>query len=233
MVHGSDSAIRSLARILHRDLWREEKVDRRRRMSQGDDHRQILAPNGSIALANKPKGSSCQQDGDSCFLKENGDGDSQAGETITMRCSIPCLPEDIWHHVHSLMPLRDAARAACLSHAFLRSWRCYPNLIFDWVALRPETCTYPPDFGGAAVDSIMRNHSGIGVKILKLGPFFIAYHNLNSWLHVAVKPGIEELTLRLWDTFRKKYKFPGSLLLDGMCVLGGMSYRVLFPTLLL
>ena len=97
--------------------------------------------------------------------------------------------QDIWHHVHSLMSLRDAARAACLSHAFLRSWRCYPNLTFNWEALRHEACTYRGDFGDAVVDSIMRNHSGIGVKILKLGPSFIPYHNnLNSWLQVAVKP---------------------------------------------
>ncbi|KAF8668430.1 hypothetical protein HU200_052243 [Digitaria exilis] len=45
--------------------------------------------------------------------------------------------QDIWHRVHSLMPLRDAARAACLSHAFLRSWRCYPNLTFNADALKP------------------------------------------------------------------------------------------------
>ncbi|KAG2583874.1 hypothetical protein PVAP13_6KG194906 [Panicum virgatum] len=161
-----------------------------------DDHgHSCWVADGSIALANKPKGSPCQQDdGDSCFLKENGDGDSQAGET-TMRCSIPCLPEDIWHHVHSLMSLRDAARAACLSHAFLRSWRCYPNLTFNWEALRHEACTYRGDFGDAVVDSIMRNHSGIGVKILKLGPSFIPYHN---------------------NLNRKKYKFPVSLLSDGV-----------------
>ena len=94
---------------------------------------------------------------------------------------------------------------------------CYPNLTFNWEALRHEPCTYRGDFGDAVVDSIMRNHSGIGVKILKLGPSFIPYHNnLNSWLQVAVKPGIEELTLRLWPTFRKKYKFPVSLLSDGV-----------------
>uniref|UniRef100_A0A0E0D0V9 At1g61320/AtMIF1 LRR domain-containing protein n=1 Tax=Oryza meridionalis TaxID=40149 RepID=A0A0E0D0V9_9ORYZ len=39
-------------------------------------------------------------------------------------------PADIWSHIHSLMPLRDASRAACVSRAFLRSWRCHPNLIF-------------------------------------------------------------------------------------------------------
>ena len=100
----------------------------------------------------------------------------------------PCLPmQDIWHHIHSLMPLRDAACAACLSHAFLHSWRCYHNLTFNKDALRPEACTYSGDFADA-VDCIMRNHSGIDVKILELEPFCIAYRNLNSWLQVAVKP---------------------------------------------
>ncbi|RLN05425.1 uncharacterized protein C2845_PM13G18260 [Panicum miliaceum] len=113
------------------------------------------------------------------------------------------------------MPLRDAARAACLSHAFLRSWRCYSNLTFNKDALRPEACIYSGDFRDA-VDRIMRNHSGIDVKILELRPFCIAYCNLNSWLQVAVKPGIEELTLRLCHLFRKKYKFPWSLLSDGV-----------------
>ncbi|KAF8685350.1 hypothetical protein HU200_043972 [Digitaria exilis] len=110
------------------------------------------------------------------------------------------------------MPLRDAARVACLSHAFLRSWRCYPNLTFNEEGLRP----YRGDYRDV-VDSVMRNHSGIGVKILELQPFFIAYHNLNSWLQVAVKPGIEELTLMLCDwIFRKTYKFPLSLFSDGV-----------------
>ncbi|RLN41917.1 uncharacterized protein C2845_PM01G01880 [Panicum miliaceum] len=81
-------------------------------MLQRERDGQILAPNGSIASANKRKGSPCQQDGDSSyhsgglplctvskkdgdssFLKENGDGDSQAGKT--MICSIPDLPEGI------------------------------------------------------------------------------------------------------------------------------------------
>ena len=33
--------------------------------------------------------------------------------------------------IHSLMPMREAARAACASRAFLHSWRYHPNLIFD------------------------------------------------------------------------------------------------------
>ncbi|CAL4996298.1 unnamed protein product [Urochloa decumbens] len=45
---------------------------------------------------------------------------------------------------------------------------------------------------------------GIGVKILKLQSFYTSFDNLNSWLRVAVKPGIEELTLRLFHGFRKE-----------------------------
>jgi hypothetical protein len=62
----------------------------------------------------------------------------------------------------------------------------------------------------------MRNHSGIGVKILKLQSFHTSFRNLNRWLRVAVKPGIEELTLRAPDGFRKEYMFPCSLLSDGV-----------------
>ncbi|KAF8668441.1 hypothetical protein HU200_052254 [Digitaria exilis] len=113
------------------------------------------------------------------------------------------------------MPLRDAARAACLSHAFLRSWRCFPNLTFNEEALWSKARMYSGDFGDA-VDNIMRNHSGIGVKILELWPFCIVDHNLNSWLQVAVIPGIEKLTLRLCPLSMKKYKFPLSLLSDGV-----------------
>ena len=123
--------------------------------------------------------------------------------------------QDIWHHVHSLMPLRDAARAACLSHAFIRSWRCYPNLTFNEDALRPEGCRYSGHFKDA-VDCIMRNHSGIGVKILELRPFCIAYRDLKRWLRVAVKPGIEELNLTIWHPLKENYKFPRSLLSDGV-----------------
>jgi hypothetical protein len=40
------------------------------------------------------------------------------------------LVQDILCHIHSLMPLQDVARAACVSRIFLDSWRCYPKLTF-------------------------------------------------------------------------------------------------------
>ena len=103
--------------------------------------------------------------------------------------------QDIWCHIHSLLTLRDAARAACVSHAFLRSWRCYPNLIFD-----SETLWLWADLDfSSRVDHILKNHSGIGVKTFELD--FSSYYKpkafkyLDRWLQIAVTPGIEKLTL--------------------------------------
>jgi hypothetical protein len=98
----------------------------------------------------------------------------------------PCLPmQDIWHHIHSLMPLYDAARVACLSRVFLRSWRCYPNLTFNDHVFRPVAHIYGGG-PGDLIDCIMRNHSGTGVKILNLRSFYTSFDNLNNWLRVAV-----------------------------------------------
>ncbi|KAK3131155.1 hypothetical protein QOZ80_6BG0502730 [Eleusine coracana subsp. coracana] len=41
------------------------------------------------------------------------------------------LPQDILCHIHALMPMKDAARAAGVSCGFRRSWESYPKLIFD------------------------------------------------------------------------------------------------------
>ena len=79
---------------------------------------------------------------------------------------------DILRHIHSLLPMRDVARAACVSHAFLCSWRCHPNLTFSSAASgmnkkASENDEIARDFS-KKVDRILRNHSGIGVKKLKI-----------------------------------------------------------------
>ncbi|KAF8768793.1 hypothetical protein HU200_007353 [Digitaria exilis] len=109
------------------------------------------------------------------------------------------------------MPMDAAARAACLSHTFLSSWRCYPKLTLTRKALCPKT------HGGnlsSRIDSILQNHSGNGLKILNLQlcQEDSSFPYIDSWLQVAVKPGIEELTLFLY----KEYKFPSSLLSVGV-----------------
>jgi len=56
----------------------------------------------------------------------------------------------------------------------------------------------------------MRNHSGVGVKILELGAYEISGCYFDSWLQFAVAPGIEKLKV----TLHKKYNFPCSLFTD-------------------
>ncbi|BAS89719.1 Os04g0479500 [Oryza sativa Japonica Group] len=162
---------------------------------------------GFIASTGKRKISPCEHD---------GDGHSQAGKM--MRNSIPYLPEDILSRIHSFMSMREAARAACVSRAFLRSWRCHPNLIFNKDTIGLKRNAFGENFHGK-IGCILRNHSGISLKTFKLDYSgmcgFDGTSYLDSWLQIALKPGIEELTLFLFDT-NKQYNFPCSLLSDGV-----------------
>ena len=123
--------------------------------------------------------------------------------------------QDIWHHIHSLLPLRDAARAACLSHAFLRFWRCHPVLTLNRPTLYSKA-NAPEENSSCIIDNIMRNHTGTGIKIFKLESIYDACNYLDSWLQIAVTPGIEELTLKLCDEDNMKYNVPCTLLSDGV-----------------
>ncbi|CAL5009614.1 unnamed protein product [Urochloa decumbens] len=160
-----------------------------------------------IASTGKRKGSPCEQDGDS---------DSQVAKI--MRFSIPDLPEDILSCIHSLMPMREAARAAFLSRAFLRSWRCHPNLVFNKDTIGLKRSSRGENFHHK-IDRILKNHSGISLKSFKLDYSgmcgFDGTSYLDTWLQIALKPGIEELTLWLSNT-RRKYNFPCPLLSDGV-----------------
>nr|TKW33949.1 hypothetical protein SEVIR_2G272400v2 [Setaria viridis] len=103
--------------------------------------------------------------------------------------------QDIMYHIHSLLPLRDAARAAFVSHVFLNSWRCRPNLCLK-------------DFT-KIVDHILKKHSGFGLKTFRLAMY--GCHNVNachldSWLHLALILGVEQLILEFPSMIR--YNFP-------------------------
>ncbi|KAK3120830.1 hypothetical protein QOZ80_8BG0642300 [Eleusine coracana subsp. coracana] len=146
-----------------------------------------------------------------------------AADAHSQACKrIPTLPEDIWHHIHSLMPLRDAARAACLSRDFLRFWRCRPNLTLNLTTLG---WTNKPGEFRCKIDSILRNHPGIGLKTLQLDLLEdedeITFSDIDRWLQVARTPGIEELILTLFANNysslyerQEEYSFPLSLLSD-------------------
>lgn len=130
------------------------------------------------------------------------------------RISGPTLHEDVWSHINSLLPLRDDAHLACLSPAFLHSWRSYPNLTLNKQVLHSEAHECEEKFCDI-IDGILRNHSGLGLKILKLELGGISCFYLDNWLRVAVKPGIEELTLKPCRS-NPIYNFPCSLLSDGV-----------------
>ncbi|XP_044948072.1 FBD-associated F-box protein At1g66310-like [Hordeum vulgare subsp. vulgare] len=148
-----------------------------------------------------PGENACKQNGSPC---QQDDG-SQDGKVI------PDLPEDIRQHIHALMPLRDAARAACASHSFLRSWRCHPNL-----DLSQEILGFDGDLI-SKVDCILKNHSGVGMKTLKLELY--GYNKVDSsyvdrWIHIAVTAGVEELTIIMPQVLEGAYNFPCPLIFN-------------------
>ncbi|KQK19986.1 hypothetical protein BRADI_1g51680v3 [Brachypodium distachyon] len=138
---------------------------------------------------------------------------------------------DILCHIHSLMPIQDAARAACVSQTFLHSSRCRPNLDFsrETLGLTIET---QRDIT-SIVDHILQNHSGIGVKAVKFQDDSwlwnsiknqdfrhldvenqdFSHLDLDRWLRNTIKPGIEELNISLHGE-NTVYNFPCSLLSD-------------------
>jgi hypothetical protein len=113
------------------------------------------------------------------------------------------------------MPMREAARA---SRAFLHSWRCHPNLIFNKDTIGLKKNGRGENFH-RKIDRILRNHSGISLKTFNLDYTGMRGFNgtsyFDSWLQIALKPGIEELTLLLINT-EKQYNFPCSLLSNGV-----------------
>ncbi|KAF2915647.1 uncharacterized protein [Oryza sativa Japonica Group] len=190
-----------LGYVLLKRLQRERR--RRRR-------RHALVPDESIASPEKRKGSCYQQDDSPRSSKK-------------MRYSGPDLPEEMWQHIHSLMPMKDAARVACLSSAFLYSWRNRPKLSFSTETMGIVEGT--TDFI-RKIDRVMKKHSGIGVKALTIefnGLFSTkARSYLERWLQIAVTPRIEELSLSM-SKGKSYYDFPCSLLSDG----SGSSIRLL------
>ncbi|KAE8778321.1 hypothetical protein D1007_48753 [Hordeum vulgare] len=147
------------------------------------------------------------------------------------------LPVDIMHHIYSILPLRDAAHAACVSHGFLLLWRCYSNLKLDVGTLGLAHKKYEDweIFLIDIVDRILRNHSGNGVETLDLGLLCcknIDPSYLDRWLQIVVRLGIKQLNLQMTTFKKKEYSFPCSVLSDDAAAssirsicLGGCAFR--------
>lgn len=129
--------------------------------------------------------------------------------------------QDILYQIHAVMTMKDAACASSVSLGFLRSWRCYPNLVFNSKtfginedARNNNINEITSDFIGR-VDQIMTNHSGTGVKkfILQTYPCDNLHPSyVDRWLQAATTPGIEEFELQMPWCNKIEYNFPCSLL---------------------
>ncbi|XP_062193639.1 uncharacterized protein LOC133897084 [Phragmites australis] len=150
---------------------------------------------------------------------QQGEASEDAQNTMPV-LELDKLPEDIFHHIHTLVPLRDAARAACVSHRFLRSWRCFPNLTFNQETLGLNVQEGTPYEREKKlmdrIDHIVQNHSGMGVKTLKLKAHpchnVITADHLDIWFQAVIKSGIMEIAVELPQDHRPKYNFSCSLL---------------------
>uniref|UniRef100_A0ACD5Y0P7 Uncharacterized protein n=1 Tax=Avena sativa TaxID=4498 RepID=A0ACD5Y0P7_AVESA len=214
-------------------------------MQQRRRHRQIQSRSMSIDSVARRKGLPLQHDdnpqGGNTSARRKGSPCQQHDNLLggkRMRYSVPELPElpkDIWHDILSRLPLRDAAQAGCVSHTFLSSLGCRPNLTFteETVGLNGKTCgrvKLAQSFSKRVderdklaqifsnrVDNIMRKHSGTGVKtfMLRYCGSFINASYLNRWLQIAITPGIEEITFSVPRYYGVYYNFPCPLLFNG------------------
>ncbi|XP_037463947.1 uncharacterized protein LOC119336012 isoform X1 [Triticum dicoccoides] len=183
------------------------ELNRLMSMRQRRRHRKIQSRSMSISSA-KRKGLPGQQD-----------VNPQACKRRTY--SVPDLPKDIWHDILSLLPLSDAARAGCVSHTFVSSWRSHPNLTLskETLGLNGNACGQDElaRIFTNRVDCIMENHSG-GLKTFKLDYCGSSFDTscLNRWLDSAVTPGIEEVKLSMpLGCNAVYYGFPCSVLFSG------------------
>ncbi|XP_066335397.1 uncharacterized protein [Miscanthus floridulus] len=58
-------------------------------------------------------------------------GNSGAAKRTRSHLTLDRLPQDVLNQIVALLPMQDAARAACISQELLLSWRYYPELSFS------------------------------------------------------------------------------------------------------
>uniref|UniRef100_A0ACD5T7M5 Uncharacterized protein n=1 Tax=Avena sativa TaxID=4498 RepID=A0ACD5T7M5_AVESA len=148
-------------------------------------------------------------------------GISQGTDNMRQEDIFEKLPEDIIRHIHYLLPIQGAACAACVSRAFLLSWRCYSKLILNDHAgglahIEFEERKIPLIY---KVDKILKNHYHNGLEVESLNLILTFCSNikasyLDRWLRRTVKSGFKELYLEMPLEMKKIYNFPCSVLSD-------------------
>uniref|UniRef100_A0A0E0PBF5 At1g61320/AtMIF1 LRR domain-containing protein n=2 Tax=Oryza rufipogon TaxID=4529 RepID=A0A0E0PBF5_ORYRU len=161
-----------------------------------------------------------QADGSSALDMGRKDSRSRSGSAKRRG---PHLTLDRLPRIIALLPMQDAARAACASRELLQSWRHYPELKFSAKTLAMDgqhNCIQGQmDSYIKRIDIALQNCTGGWVKRFRFElQFFheLSAHHINHWLDAAI-PGIEELTLELPRDDKMKYKFPCKLLFEKGC----------------
>ncbi|KAM0904525.1 hypothetical protein ACQ4PT_017972 [Festuca glaucescens] len=148
-------------------------------------------------------------------------GISQGDDNTRQQDLFEKLPDDILHRIHSLLPVRDAACAACMSRALLRSWRCYSKLILDDHALRlPSRALFyartslpsiARDVESLILDSCCENANtpmlqsklphlkNLEIGLSSLGCFGSSYDVFSLVSFLDASPALESFILRLND----------------------------------
>lgn len=119
------------------------------------------------------------------------------------------------------------------SRRFLRSWRCYSNLILNnhTLGLTDKKFEEREIYLIDKVGQILTNHYGNGVRVKTLELDLYPCKNTNAshldrWLQITVKPGIEELNFMPSVYMKKKYSFPCSVLSDEAAASSIQSLRL-------
>uniref|UniRef100_A0ACD5WL02 Uncharacterized protein n=1 Tax=Avena sativa TaxID=4498 RepID=A0ACD5WL02_AVESA len=162
--------------------------------------------------------------GEAGFIADSGSGYSSSAQPSVLTCQqseyvSDKLPVDILHHIQSLLPLKDAARTACISRGYLHAWRCYSNLALDakTLGLARIEFDYRETFLIHIVDNILSKHSGHGLEIFRLDFRFsknVYASYLDRWLKIVFHSGIKELSLMMPSLKKKGYIFPCWVLSD-------------------
>lgn len=129
--------------------------------------------------------------------------------------------QDVLHQILALLPMKDAARTACVSRELLKSWRYYPELELSskTLALGEQQTSIQGQMATdiiKRIDDVLQNRAGVWVKRLKFELLFfrkVPFHCVHHWLDAAT-PRIEELTLMVPQDDKTKYRFPCELFSD-------------------
>lgn len=166
----------------------------------------------------------------------------QGGSISPTKCKdmkndrISALPDDILHHIVSLLSLREAVCTSVLSHRWKDMYAYMSNLEFDWCKILSAKrrgsrtsrnyCQKKVRYLVIRIDRFLAHHLGMRIASFKVSCCLRDKYalNINDWIVCGVRKGIENLDLAFtcdklserndWRTLGY-YQFPTHHLMPG------------------